>query len=126
MLLNIVLNAVCHLYLKRLSITAYYFVFLVFFFCLILKIILVTIDKSVKKIKISHSLTAQCKLGEIAWGLSSGKWQDLVLHRKHLLKSDLFSRDSVTNHQLGLISESLSYSFENEDYLLHKVFVKNV
>ena len=65
MLLNIVLNAVCHLYLKRLSITAYYFVFLVFF-CLILKIILVTIDKSVKKIKISHSLTAQCKLGEIA------------------------------------------------------------
>ena len=32
MLLNIVLNAVCHLYLKRLSITAYYFVFLVFFF----------------------------------------------------------------------------------------------
>ena len=70
MLLNIVLNAVFHLHLKRLSITAYYFKWYVFFFffCLILKIILVTIEKSVKKVKISQSLTAQCRLGETAEG----------------------------------------------------------
>lgn len=67
MLLNIVLNTVFHLHLKRLSITACYFKWY-FFFCLILKIILVTIEKSVKKVKISHSLTTQCKLGETAEG----------------------------------------------------------
>lgn len=71
------LNIVCHLYVKRLSITAY------FFKCssgLILKVIHDHHRESVKKIKMSHSLTTQCKLGETAQGLSSGKGRNLFQH----------------------------------------------